>query len=157
LYQNFIQNKMAFQEVVQSIPAISNCHQQGKQALGAYSQKVDVGETRQLCGSVNLDVCLHNKYPDANRWDYILCYRNKAYFIEVHPAITSEVGCVIRKFQWLKNWLKVDGIAIYALMAQDNPYHWIASGNVAILKNSPQARMLSLSGLPFPKERLFLQ
>jgi hypothetical protein len=148
---------MTFRKIVESITAIRHCYQSGMQALGADSRKVAVNDTRWLCGSINLDDCLRQSYPDANRWDYLSCYNRKIYFIEVHPANTSEIDYMIKKIQWLWNWLKQDGADLNILIAQKNPYHWVASGKVTILRNSSQARRLSKSGIPFPVEKLILQ
>jgi len=148
---------MTFRHIAKSIGAIGHCYQAGMQGLGTDSIRIEIDNTRKLCGSINLDECLKRQYPDTNRWDYILCYNTKIHFIEVHPATTNEIATMLNKLQWLKNWLKLIGKDLKNITHQSNPYHWIASGNVTILRNSPQARKLSKSGLPFPVEKLSLK
>lgn len=95
-----------FQATIQNIPDIQHCYQLGLQALGSNSSLVKPTDPRQLEGSVNLDTCVKRLYPDENRWDYMLSYRETLYFIEVHPAITTEVKTVLNKKAWLIKWLQ---------------------------------------------------
>lgn len=73
-----------------------------------------------------------------------LGYGGKAYFIEVHPASTSDVKTVIEKAKWLDGWLNAKAKELKALKAGNNLY-WVASGKVNILGTSRQYRMLMQS------------
>ncbi len=97
---------------------------------------------------------MHNNSP---RWDYIVGYNEQAYFIEVHPASTSEVDNMIKKLDWLKKWLMENASAVYN-MKGPNPFFWIASGKVsAILPTSKYGRRLAKAGLNKPMSVLKLQ
>lgn len=98
-------------------------------------------DTRKLEGSVDIDKCTRDIYPDKSRWDYALGYDEKAYFIEVHPASTSDVATMIAKSKWLKEWLKEKAKDLEVLKANDN-YYWLATGKIKILPKSRQYRML---------------
>lgn len=149
---------MKFKRVVQGIDVINKCFRGGLQALGSNSTKVRPTNTRNCNGSIDIDSCLANANPNDSRWDYIVGYGQKVYYIEIHPASTSEVGTVIKKLNWLKNWLNQDGRPIKTVFDQQHTaYHWIASGRITILKNSVYARRLAQSGLDIPKAHLVLQ
>lgn len=104
-----------------------------------------------MSGSVYLDKCLKTTNPHDARWDYVIGYSEKAYFVEVHPANTSNVDEVVKKKKWLEVWLKTNALDLKAMMAGTG-YYWIASGKVAILPNSPQARKIAKNKLVLCKE-----
>ncbi|MDR0865987.1 MAG: hypothetical protein LBO74_13795 [Candidatus Symbiothrix sp.] len=144
---------MTFKEAVEITPEIVNGFQTGLTALGKHKEKIAVSNTRLLEGSVDIDLTTKPLYPHENRWDYALAYDKKVYFVEVHPANTSEVDVVLKKLQWLKDWLKNKAPHISSLKA-DAPYYWIQSSNFAI-KTSPQYRRISQAKL-IPIKRLSL-
>lgn len=67
-------------------------------------------------------------------------------FVEIHPADTSNVNEVIKKAEWLKQWLKTKAPNLKAL-APNHTYYWIPSGRCNILKNSPQYKRLAQSNV----------
>lgn len=133
-----------FENAVTNTPDIACGYRKGIQAFGANSSYVQVDDTRKLEGSVDIDECTKDIYPNDSRWDYALGYDEKAYFIEVHPASTSDVTTVIAKAKWLNGWLKRNAKDLEALWASDNLY-WVASGKIKILPKSRQYRMLMQS------------
>lgn len=138
--------------IVQAIPAIAGAYREGLQALESKDAgKVKPQNPRKLSGSVYLDKCLKTTNPHDARWDYVIGYREKAYFVEVHPANTSNVDEVVKKKKWLDVWLKTNALDLKAMMAGTS-YYWIASGKVAILPNSPQARKIAKNKLVLCKE-----
>jgi hypothetical protein len=141
-----IYNIMTFREAVELTPDITNGYQVGLQAFGQCHNKIHVSDTRLIDGSVDIDACTEKKYPDENRWDYVLSYNRKVYFVEVHPACTSEVNVVLKKLQWLKDWLNRQAPNINKQKAPQ-PYYWVQSGKNAILKTSSQYRRISQSNL----------
>ncbi len=145
---------ISFKKAVETTPEISHCYQPGLRALGSDSEKVQPTSPRRCNGSVDLDVCVRGNYPVDNRWDYILSYENKVYFIEVHPAQTGEVGCILSKLQWLKKWLSNKAPLITERKAA-NPFYWVASGKVNILKTSNQYKKVAQAGI-LPVSRLRL-
>ena len=141
-----------FKSIVQAIPAIAGAYREGLQALESKDAgKVKPQNPRKLSGSVYLDKCLKTTNPHDARWDYVIGYREKAYFVEVHPANTSNVDEVVKKKKWLDVWLKTNALDWKAMMAGTS-YYWIASGKVAILPNSPQARKIAKNKLVLCKE-----
>ena len=81
-----------FKIAVEKTSDIANCYQTGLQGLGKYSQKIELSETNQCLGSVDIDLCTKAKYPESNRWDYALCYKKEVFFVEVHGAKTAADG-----------------------------------------------------------------
>lgn len=141
-----------FKSIVQAVPAIAGAYREGLQALESKDAgKVKPLNPRKLSGSVYLDKCLKTTNPHDARWDYVIGYREKAYFVEVHPANTSNVDEVVKKKKWLDVWLKTNALDLKAMMAGTS-YYWIASGKVAILPNSPQARKIAKNKLVLCKE-----
>ena len=119
-----------FKSIVQAIPAIAGAYREGLQALESKDAgKVKPQNPRKLSGSVYLDKCLKTTNPHDARWDYVIGYREKAYFVEVHPANTSNVDEVVKKKKWLEVWLKTNALDLKAMMAGTG-YYWIASGKV---------------------------
>lgn len=145
-----------FKEAVIATPEACDCYQQGLQALGNYSKKVELSNARKVEGSVDIDACVSKKYPSANRWDYALGYDAEAYFVEVHSAQTNEVSTVLKKLQWLKDWLNDTATELNQIKVKNRtPYYWVQSGKFDILKTSPQYRQLINAGLmPIPKLKL---
>lgn len=141
-----------FKSIVQAIPAIAGAYREGLQALESKDAgKVKPQNPRKLSGSVYLDKCLKTTNPHDARWDYVIGYSEKAYFVEVHPANTSNVDEVVKKKKGLDVWLKTNALDLKAMMAGTS-YYWIASGKVAILPNSPQARKIAKNKLVLCKE-----
>ena len=129
----------------------------GLRALGANSRKVEPARTRSVLGSADIDSDLSASHRKESRWDYVVGYNGRsgehAYFIEVHPAHTSNVKEVMRKKAWLVGWLA--GVPLAMLTSRS--FHWIASGKVRIPANTPQYRQLAKSGVEGPRTRLRLQ
>lgn len=133
-----------FKKTVEITPDICDGYCNGLQALKANAAKVVANEPRKLEGSVDIDACTLELYPAEPRWDYVIGYEDHAYFLEVHPANTSNVNEMIRKADWLKQWLKQKAPALKRLAANDTLY-WIPSGKYAIRPGSPQYRKLAQS------------
>ena len=104
-------------------------------------------DTRKIEGSADIDTCLVSRYPSANRWDYAIGYDGRCYFVEVHPASTSEVTAVIAKKNWLVRWLDHQQSP---LLERKHSFHWVATGKVAIRKGSRQHNQLNSSGIKGP-------
>ena len=145
---------MSFAEAVQSTPEIAECLKAGLQALGTNSSKVKVHVTRDLKGSVDIDTCLINCYPNAPRWDYVFGYKNHIYYVEVHQGKTSEVEDIIKKFNWLKQWRARSATNLENLKNQSS-HHWISvSGTASIGKRSRYRRMLNQNRIHGPSSIL---
>jgi hypothetical protein len=144
---------MSFQTAIDKTPLLKDHLKNGLQALGSNSSKVKPPDTRKCEGSVNIDDAIERQFPSSNRWDYAVGYNGRTYFIEVHPADTSEVKTVLEKLTWLKSFMVKNAPE---LNKEPKSFHWISSGGVHILPNSPQAKRLALSGIRSPVKQLTL-
>ena len=142
---------MNFADAIRSTPEIAQCLRNGLQALGGNSGKVAVRETRDLTGSVDVDTCLMKRYPNAPRWDYVFGYRDRVYYVEVHPADnTRKVREVTAKLQWLKQWRKLSAKNLEGLESQST-YHWISTGKTASsVKKGKYLQILAQNGIRGP-------
>ena len=148
---------MTFKRAVEAAPhPVNGSYRPGKQALeNKHRHLVECDDSRRLTGSIDLDAALVRQRPNDRRWDYGLGYkpakgRERAIWVEVHSAKTSEVSAVLGKLEWLKIWLNGEAEQLRQLTeraGKDIPYVWIASGKNKIPPNSPQARRLNQSGL----------
>lgn len=137
----------AFKKAVESTPEISGGYRAGLQALKDGERGlIDTENTLLLEGSVDIDACTRDAYPEDARWDYAIGYDKKAYFVEIHPGDTSNVSEMISKANWLKNWLKTKAPALKALES-GNTFYWIPSGRCKILPLSPQYKKLAQSNI----------
>ncbi len=144
---------MSFKEAIQNTVDLVVCYRPGLQALRADSSKIKASQTNLLEGSVNIDDCVKEKYPNDSRWDYVLGYKERVYYVEVHPASTSEVRSVLAKLDWLEKWIR--GTALNNLVHKST-YHWIASGSIRITRNSKYSRLLAQSKISQPSRTLDL-
>ena len=151
---NKIKSK-TFKQAVEETEEIKNGYQNGLKALGNYSNKVELGDTKKCEGSVAIDDCTESLYPQENRWDYVFGYKGEAYFVEVHSAHTSEVSVVLKKLQWLKDWLNSKAPDIKKLQAKDKAFIWIQTNGNHIITNSKQSKILAQKGLK-PVSKLIL-
>lgn len=142
-----LQKIKTFKEAVKATEEIKNCYQNGLKALGNYSNKIQMGDTKKCEGSVEIDKCVETKYPQDNRWDYVFSYKGEVFFVEVHSAHTSEVSVVLKKLQWLKDWLNKEALEIKSLKAKEQAFYWIQSNGNHILPKSSQSRLLAQEGL----------
>lgn len=134
-------SRNAFQIAVEATPQIENAYNPGLKALKQYSSKIQLTNTNECQGSVEIDESVKLYYPQDNRWDYCFSYKNEVFFVEVHTASTSEVSTVLRKLRWLKDWLHHQAPHINALKAKSkHPFYWIQSSGFHILPSSQQYR-----------------
>lgn len=117
--------------------------------LGAFDnnerKKIKVPSTSRLNCSVNLDNAAKSTYSHENRWDYALDYAGKTFFIEIHPAHTSEIDCMVKKVIFVKRWLSLVAPEMLELPGAKE-FYWVSSGttDLRILPNSTQGRKLAL-------------
>ncbi len=140
---------MSFKKAIENTPLLKNAFEKGLKALGSNSSKVKPLDPSKCEGSVDIDTAVKSIYPNASRWDYAVGYNGKTYFIEVHTAKTDEVKSVLKKLQWLKDFLINDAPE---LNKEPKSFHWIASNANHILPGSLQFRQLTLKGIKPVKE-----
>lgn len=143
---------MNFIEAIQSIPEIAECLKNGLQALERQDKtKIKVNASRDLKGSVYIDECLEKRYPNAPRWDYVFGYKDRIYYVEVHPADnTRKVREVTAKLGWLKQWRKLSAENLEDLESQST-YHWISTGKtLSSIKRGKYLQILAQNGIRGP-------
>ncbi|MBR1792304.1 MAG: hypothetical protein IJ764_01505 [Bacteroidales bacterium] len=148
-------NKSPLEVAVEQTVDVAGHFNRGLQAVkGEYHSKISVTDARRLTGSVDIDDATRMLFPDSNRWDYAIEYDDETYFVEFHPASTSNVAEVLDKILWIKRWLKTRAPKIQEVKARNgNAFYWIATGRVSILKGSRQYRQAATAGL-LPQKRL---
>lgn len=137
---------MTFQEAVESSKGLENSFQKGLGALGNHKGIVHASDTFSINGSVDIDEAMKEAYPNANRWDYTIGYADQAYFVEVHPADSSQVAVMQEKLTWLKTMLKYELQPLDKIKA-NRPYYWVYTNRVNIPKHTPQYRRAVSMGL----------
>ena len=142
------ENKSAFQIAIEKTEDVKGGFCKGKQAIKNVDRgRIELAVESMLDGSLDIDGQVKTLYPNDPRWDYALSYNDTVYFVEVHPAETSEVDKVISKVRWLKNWLRTRAIQIDGLPKAERPYTWLQSGRFAILPTSRAKMKLSAAGI----------
>ncbi len=128
---------MTFREKVEKTRSIKDCFMPGLKALTEqYKNKINAKETRKINGSIFLEECINGAV-----WDYIIGYKNETFFVEVHPAVTSEINNVLRKLFWLKHWKSK------TFFKNDNNFFWLATNGIHILPRSNYWKRIHEQGL----------
>jgi len=152
---------MTFRDAVEAIASIAGSCVPGLRALSAAdASRLSISHPRRLRGSVNVDEALRELKPTEHRWDYSIGLGighgdEHALWIEVHSANALHIDTVINKRRWLRQWLDTEGAPMKAITPNSN-YVWLASGSVALPKDSPQRKRLAMEGIQFRSQRLNL-
>ena len=137
---------------IRNVPEIVECLKKGLQALERQDKnKIIVNSSRDLKGSVYIDKCLEKRYPNEHRWDYVFGYKNRIYYVEVHPADnTRKVREITSKLGWLKRWRERSAKSLVDLEDQST-YHWISTGKTASsVKRGKYLQILAQNGIRGP-------
>lgn len=143
---------MNFINAIRNVPEIAECLKNGLQALERQDRnKIVVDSSRSLKGSVYIDKCLERRYPNENRWDYVFGYKNRIFYVEVHPAEnTGKVREVTSKLEWLKRW-RARSAKSLADLEDQSTYHWISTGKTASsVKRGKYRQILAQKGIRGP-------
>jgi hypothetical protein len=99
---------------------------------------------------VDVDRALQKRQPNAHRWDFAIGYRHAnrqedcVYWVEIHTADDKEVKVVLKKLDWLRNWLVGNG----SLLAQfERDFVWVSSGATSFTLGAPQLKQFAALGL----------
>lgn len=111
----------------------------------ADKRHIEVPNTSLIKGSVALDNAAKGDMPDNFRWDYAFDYNGEVYFVEVHPASTSEISTMVNKVDGLRQWLKMINAGLMSLPPIERKFYWVSSGKtqLRITPNSRQAKQLA--------------
>jgi hypothetical protein len=144
---------MSFRDAARACEQIRLHLREGLQGLRAVDRsRVTSATPRNLRGSANVDQATRRQYPNDARWDYVVGFRqgatnDSAIWVEVHPASsTASVGEVLRKLDWLKEWLKTDGKSLAQL---PSIFVWLATDSVAFRSGSSSRRKIAEAGVAF--------
>ena len=150
---------MSFKQAVESSRGLEQAYRPGLQAIRSKDHsRVSCPNPHVVTGSVNLDSALARTLPSEPVWDYggglkPQGQREKAVWIEVHPASSHHVDEVLAKLQWLKAWLRAHAPQLNAFPRE---FMWISSGAVALPATGRQRRKIAAQGLRFAGGHLVL-
>jgi hypothetical protein len=144
---------MTFKKAVNQTPHLAGMLKPGLQALRPCDKDhIDVEEPRLLSGSVDIDTALLRVEPNANRWDFAIAYRHKnchqefIYWVETHTGSDNQISLVLKKYSWLRNWLKHDGITLNSF---NREFVWVPSGATSFTAGATQVKQLAVQGLRY--------
>jgi hypothetical protein len=142
---------MKFKEAVEQTPHLAEAYCLGLQALRPEDKPhIEPEDPRKLAGSVDIDAANKRTDPNGNRWDFAIAYKHTnrnaevVYFVELHTASDSQVGKVVKKAQWLLNWLHGVGARLNAF---EKEILWISSGPTTFSLTAPQKKQMAQVGL----------
>lgn len=158
---------MVFKKCIEAaFPDIPDACAAGKRALPRNDgKKIQCAGAMTIRNSVFLDECANTMkdFQQASRWDYGLAVgktdsdsHELVIWVEVHSAKTGEVDRVLKKREWLRQWLSKHAPELYKSMGfslDSQNCHWIAENGVHILPHSPQGKILKSKRM-WPKEML---
>lgn len=142
---------MSFKKAVGKIPAMKGAWCPGLQALRAEDKPhIEAKDPRAITGSVDVDAAYRKLMPQSNRWDFGISFQHSnrekevIYWVELHTASDSQVKVVIKKAEWLLEWLRNEG---HPLAAFERELVWVSSGNTSFTRSSPQRKQMAQAGL----------
>lgn len=145
---------MSLKKCIESRGLKSSNLQPGLQALGKHAVCVRT-QKRKAAVSIDLDTVLQKSAPNAARWDYgiemVEGDWTSCVWVEVHPAMSSEVKVVIQKLRWLRDWLSQSA----ECRSVPHEFYWIAT-KAGTHIDSTRQRQLNSVGLRMPIQRIEL-
>lgn len=138
-----------FRKAIEATPDVAVGYRPGLQALRSVDKVyVVLADTDKIEGSLDIDTCTKKLYPGSNRWDYAISYKGKVYYVEVHPADTSNVKIMMSKLAWLKQWLLDKAPEINKLPKSEPSFFWVATNaGIHIPPTSIQYKNLAINKL----------
>ncbi|HTW94614.1 MAG TPA: hypothetical protein VMD30_07465 [Tepidisphaeraceae bacterium] len=144
---------VTFKQAVEQTPNFASAWHVGLRALRKRDRiHVRTDEPARLTGSVDIDTTLKRHDPRGSRWDFAIGYQHSnrsdefIYWVEVHTGNDAELKVVLRKLEWLKNWLDADGSRLSRFKRE---FVWIASGATSFTRGAPQRKVLAAKGLNY--------
>lgn len=138
-------------QAVEKIPALKKAWCPGLKALRPEDKPhIEAEDPRKLTGSVDVDTAYQKLMPQSNRWDFGIAFQHSnrdkevIYWVELHTASDSEIKVVIKKAQWLLEWLKGKG---KHLAGFEREIVWVSSGATTFTRSSPQKKLMAQAGL----------
>ncbi|MEA3283603.1 MAG: hypothetical protein U9Q00_01320 [Synergistota bacterium] len=150
---------MKFKNAVNDGDVFKGHCKDGRKALkGSDKNLVKAVDSRRISGSLDMDEAWRIEYPNAPRWDYCIGYDlnggEVVYYLEVHPAETSEVSSVIEKARFLRKRMPLDAHSLWDIRRS---LVWVASGRINIPpKHARKRKQLASEGVKGPERFLTL-
>lgn len=145
--------KCTFRMAVEGTSDVAKGYCHGLQALeNADKTAVKLKDKRKVGGSLNIDKETKYLYPNDPRWDYAVGYDDKVFFIEVHPANTSNIPEMKKKKEWLKKWLQSKAPLLDAFPSGNPKFLWAATESGVHISNQA-SYMRKLAQLGFNPKR----
>jgi hypothetical protein len=147
---------MRFKHAVENTKGLEHAYRPGLQAIQRRDRRrISCRDSHTVTGSVDLDRALTRLFPDDPRCDYGVGKTARAQpetvvWIEIHPASSHHIDEVLRKFDWLKNWLRTHAPQLDEMPQE---FVWIASGQVALRAGSKQLLNVASRGIRFAGSR----
>jgi hypothetical protein len=142
---------VTFKEALAQTPNLESAWRPGLQALRAEDRPhIRAEDTRRLRGSADVDTALQLVEPQANRWDFAIGHQHTnqhgefIYWVETHTGSDNQVKAVLKKLEWLKQWLGGGG---QQLAKFDGEFMWVSSGHTLFTKGSAQVKTLAQKGI----------
>jgi len=138
-----------FKQAIEKTPDVATGYCNGLKAIETIDkQSISITNISKLDGSLNIDKQTMTIYPEDPRWDYAIGYDGKVYFVEVHPANTSNIKEMANKKKWLIDWLRDKAPEMNALPSGAPKYIWaVTKAGIHISKQSIYAKQLAQLGL----------
>lgn len=139
----------AFKKAIEGTPDVATGYRIGLGAIKTRDRSaILVDDSNKIDGSLDIDGQTLQNYPEDPRWDYAIGYNGKVHYVEVHSANTSDISDIIKKKEWLLNWLKTKAPKMNVLEAGTPKYLWAATeAGIHISKQSTYAKKLAQLGL----------
>ena len=144
---------MKFKAAIAATPQLKNAWKEGLSALRKMDRRhIKAENTRSLTGSADIDTALKPTQPTANRWDYAIAYQHTdrkeevVYWVEAHTGSDDQIKVVLKKLDWLHNWLRSDG---QKLDRFEREFIWVPSGPTSFTNSSTQIKTLATKGLRY--------
>jgi len=96
--------------------------------------------------SLDIDKYFQSKYPQDNRWDYLIQNNTKRriLFSEVHEATTRGADLIIKKFDWLHDMIHHEDSGFFFEPKYHNlmEFFWIRTGKFMLNQNTSAFKRL---------------
>jgi len=149
-----------FKKAVDATRHLAGAWKPGLQALRSQdSPHIQAENPQRLLGSADVDKALAPIEPNANRWDFTIGFQHAnrkhefIYWVEIHTGSDKEISVVLKKLEWLKNWLRNDG---RELAKFERDIVWVASGGTSFTSGSTQIKKLASVGLRYTGNKLHI-
>lgn len=121
----------------------SHCKAGTSALIAADKARLSVTDGK-VTASIDVDGLMKKAEPNSNRWDYLIEYCDKVYAIEVHGCTEGEVDKVVKKAEWIRQWInRQPNLKKIVYKADIAVCFWLSSNTTNISPLSPKGRILA--------------